>query len=241
MTRKLRKKATATPARRAPATDVIASEIPLAASIRALHHSVAARALASPNAHALRAFADSLTNLEADYRRMAKGTEVTVSPPAPRPAGRKPPRPSAAAGRAVRDTIIEMAGLKSGDVVYVAGPGAGAIARHLAKRRGVEVLVVEDAEGALDPVRSRVSRSRVASRVRFSRHDLFDLNLHRVTVLVLLASRLGGAALSRQLLDRLRPSTRIVSHDVDLGTWASRESRAIDGRPVRCWIVPARR
>jgi hypothetical protein len=59
-------------------------------------------------------------------------------------------------------------------------------------------------------------------------------------VVIVVREHLPDASLSRQLLDRLRPGVRIVSHTADLGAWAARESRHIGGRPVRCWVVPTR-
>jgi SAM-dependent methyltransferase len=215
----------------------------LTTGIRALHRSVAGRSGSSASPHALHAFAESLSQLETDYRRV--GQEVIAST-ALRPVRAAKARTSSvraspsAPSRPVLRALIELAKLVSSDVVYVAGCGDGRVALAAAKRPRVEVVGIDPDAGAIEAARRHARRARVGKRVRFMNASLFEVDLRHATVVILERVPLDDAALSRQLLDRLRPGTRIVSHTADLGHWVTVESRPIEGRPVRCWVVPAR-
>ena len=217
-------------------------DTPLVLGIHALHRSVQERSNTSPNPHTLRAFAASLSQLENEYRRAAQivSAEIATHPTRP-PAGRSgTSRSRARTSQTVLRALIESAALASGDVVYVVGCEDGGLAIALAKRRGLAVVGMDTDEHALEIARARGRESRVGKRVRFVRGDVMDVSLRRATVVILQRVSVGAQTLTRQLLDRLRPGTRIVSHTVDLGHWVTRESRSIDGRRVRCWTVPSR-
>jgi len=109
-----------------------------------------------------------------------------------------------------------------------------------ARKPRVRVVGIEPDVRKVEIARKRATKTRIEKRVRFTSAALFDLDLRRATVVIVVREPLSDAALSRQLLDRLRPGARIVSHTADLGAWVARESRPIEGRPVRCWVVPMR-
>ena len=39
-------------------------------------------------------------------------------------------------------------------------------------------------------------------------------------------------------MDQLKPGTRIVSHDFDMGDWVPEETIAVDGKTVYLWTIP---
>jgi hypothetical protein len=42
------------------------------------------------------------------------------------------------------------------------------------------------------------------------------------------------------LMEQLRPGTRIVSHDFDMGDWAPEKTVEVDGKTVYFWTIPKR-
>ena len=41
-----------------------------------------------------------------------------------------------------------------------------------------------------------------------------------------------------RLMEQLRPGTRIVSHDFDMGDWVPEQTIAVDGKTVYLWTIP---
>jgi len=135
-----------------------------------------------------------------------------------------------------------MAEVKPGDVVYDLGSGDGRIViaavRDFGAARGVGI--------DLDPIRTAegVANARtagVSDRVTFLTQDLFESNFSEATVV---AVYLLPQMLQRLLpsLRALRPGTRIVSHNYDLGaTWRPDETELESGSLVHLWRVPRRR
>jgi hypothetical protein len=59
----------------------------------------------------------------------------------------------------------------------------------------------------------------VDKRVRFVLGDLFEANLKEATVVTLYLLQSLNLKLRPKLFAELRPGTRIVSHDFDMGDW----------------------
>ncbi|MBI2290434.1 MAG: hypothetical protein HYU73_08890 [Betaproteobacteria bacterium] len=91
-------------------------------------------------------------------------------------------------------------------------------------------------------------RQSVAGQVTFVQGSLFDADLSRTTVLTMYLLPSINLQLRPRILGQLRPGTRVVSHDFDMGAWKPdlhREVAVPDksyGAPVSqiyLWYVPA--
>jgi SAM-dependent methyltransferase len=142
------------------------------------------------------------------------------------------------------DAMLDLAEVKRGDVVYDLGSGDGRIV-VAALRRGADRAVGVD----IDPERVREGRANAASagvggRAQFRQDDLFKAEIGEATVVTLYLLPDVNESLRPRLLSQLRPGTRIVSHDFDMGPW--RPDRSEDVRIGRTehtiykWVVPAR-
>ena len=82
----------------------------------------------------------------------------------------------------------------------------------------------------------------VSGQVQFTEQNLFDADLSRATVVTLYLGVKVNLRVRPKLLSELRPGTRIVSHDFDLGDWKpDLHIRLRDyGSQVFFWWVPAR-
>ncbi len=140
------------------------------------------------------------------------------------------------------DTMLRIANVTARDYVIDLGSGDGRINIAAARDWGASGIGYE-----LDPALVQESRelarvAGVAERVRFSERDLFEADLSAATVVTLYLGKRVNLRVRPKLLAELRPGTRVVSHDFDLGDWkADLHIRLRDyGSQVFFWWVPAR-
>ena len=144
--------------------------------------------------------------------------------------------------------MLELAQVRADDYLIDLGSGDGRIVITAAVRFGARGLGVEYVP---DLVRQSVEHARtagVADRAEFRVQDLHDTDLSRATVITLYLLTEVNLELRPRLL-ALRPGTRIVSHDWDMGEWRADRTLSVDapdkqiGREKRStlflWIVPA--
>ena len=138
--------------------------------------------------------------------------------------------------------MLELAGVREGDVVYDLGSGDGRIVVLAAQKYGVRGVGIE-----IDPRLVAVSRevarqAGLEDRVRFVEGDLFTADISGATIVTLYLSTAVNRDLEPKLRRDLRPGTRVVSHQFPIGRWTpDRVVRsAEDGTTLYLWIVPAR-
>lgn len=140
----------------------------------------------------------------------------------------------------VVDKMLEVAGVRSDDVIYDLGSGDGRIVITAAKRFGTRGVGID-----IDPVRIEEARAYaeaegVTDKVEFRNQDLFETDFREATVVSLYLLPELNLKLRPILMEQLRPGTRIVSHSFDMGDWEPDEVVNVDGRIVYFWVVPER-
>ena len=145
--------------------------------------------------------------------------------------------------------MLSVADVKRGDHVIDLGSGDGRIVILAAKRFEATGLGVE-----IDPVLVEKSKSSargagVEDKVEFREQDLFKTDLTRASVITMYLLPDVNLALRPALL-ALKPGTRIVSHDWDMGDWMPDRTSVLAvpdkaiGRDksskIHLWTVPAR-
>ena len=145
--------------------------------------------------------------------------------------------------------MLNLAGVKRGDHVIDLGSGDGRIVILAAKRFAATGLGVD-----IDPSLVRLSiehakAAGVAQRVEFREQDLFKTDLSGATVITMYLLPEVNMQLRPGLL-ALKPGTRLVSHDWDMGDWNPDRTTVLPvpdksvGREksskVHLWVVPAR-
>ena len=146
-------------------------------------------------------------------------------------------------------TMLQIARVNVNDFVIDLGSGDGRIVITAAKQFGARGLGVEIVPGLVKQSRENAQAAGVASRVEFREEDLFKTDLSEATVITLYLLPDVNLELRPKLL-ALRPGTRIVSHDWDMGDWPPERSVTVDvpdkkiglekTSKVHLWIVPAR-
>ena len=145
--------------------------------------------------------------------------------------------------------MLKLADVKPGEHVIDLGSGDGRIVIVAARRFGATGLGVEIVPELVDKSRDNARRAGVADRVEFRVEDLYTTDLSRANVITMYLLPDVNLQL-RPRLRALKPGTRIVSHDWDMGDWKPDRVVTVDapdkpiGREKRSrlylWTVPAR-
>ncbi len=115
----------------------------------------------------------------------------------------------------VVDKMLELAKVKKEDLLYDLGCGDGRIVVTAAKKYGCKAIGYD-----IDPQRvveslEYVEQNNVGHLVRIEQKDIFTLDLSRANVVTLYLLPELNVELIPQL-ERLKPGSRIVSHDFDI-------------------------
>jgi len=138
----------------------------------------------------------------------------------------------------VVEEMLRLANVGPADFVIDLGSGDGRILIAAAEKFGARGIGVD-----LDPDRIEESvygaqLAGVSDRVAFEQQDLFKFDISRATVVTMYLLPSVNSKLRPRLLKELRPGTRIVSHDFDLGDWQP-DRKSTVRKNVFLWIVPA--
>ncbi len=138
----------------------------------------------------------------------------------------------------VVEDMLRLADVRRGDVLYDLGSGDGRIAITAAKKYGVRATGID-----IDPERIReanenAKKAGVTKLVVFRQEDLFKANFKDATVITLYLLPDLNVKLRPRLWAELKPGTRIVSHQFDMGDWPPEKKLEMSGRTVYFWTVP---
>ena len=145
--------------------------------------------------------------------------------------------------------MLSSAGVKRGDHVIDLGSGDGRIVITAAKKFEATGLGVEIDPTLVERSKASARSAGVADKVEFKVQDLFQTDLAPATVITMYLLPEFNLQLRPALL-KLRPGTRIVSHDWDMGDWKPDRTTVVPvpnkavGRDkssrIHLWTVPAR-
>lgn len=141
----------------------------------------------------------------------------------------------------VVDAMLKLAGVKTGDYHIDLGCGDGRIVVTAAKRYGTKGLGVDIDPRRISEARFNAEVAGVLDRVEFRRADLFQTDIAQADVLTLYLLPSVNMRLRPTILARLKPGTRVVSHDFDMGDWPADQRLRVpeEGSDIYMWIVPA--
>jgi ribosomal protein L11 methylase PrmA len=139
----------------------------------------------------------------------------------------------------VVEDMLRLANVRKGDILYDLGSGDGRIAIAAAKRYGIRAVGID-----IDPERIREAtenarKAGVSNLVEFRQEDLFKADFREATVITLYLLPDLNVKLRARLWEEMKPGTRIVSHQFDMGTWKPEKRLESNGRVVYFWTIPA--
>ena len=148
------------------------------------------------------------------------------------------------------DAMLSIAEVGEKDYLFDLGSGDGRIVIAAAKQFHARGVGIEYDGTLIAQSRENAAREGVSDQVEFLQQDIFASDFRNATVLTMYLLPEVNLDLRPQILFDLRPGTRVVSHDWDMGDWEPDDRRVIptSGKSawpltesrVYLWIVPAR-
>jgi len=140
----------------------------------------------------------------------------------------------------VVDDMLRLANVQKGDVLYDLGSGDGRIAITAARKYGVKATGID-----IDPERIReanenAKKAGVTNLVQFRQENLFTADFSDATIITLYLLPDLNVKLRPKLWNELKPGTRIVSHQFEMGAWKPEKRLESNGRTIYFWTVPPR-
>ncbi len=148
----------------------------------------------------------------------------------------------------VVDRMMRAAGVGPGDVLIDLGSGDGRIVIEAVRRGAIRALGVDNDPQLVERARRNATQAGVADRASFRVENLFETDLSQASVI----SFYLLPDVNRELMPRfqkLKPGTRLVSHDYGIGDWPADETIELltpektvgrDGKSrVLLFIIPA--
>ncbi len=137
------------------------------------------------------------------------------------------------------DAMLQLAEVTADDVVYDLGSGDGRILILAAQKYGARGVGIEIDPDLVARARAIAREAEVHDKVHFIQGDLFEADLSGATVVTLYLSTTTTRRLAPRLRTVLKPGTRIVSQQFDMGPWTpDRRVRAGDDIDLFLWIIP---
>ncbi len=115
----------------------------------------------------------------------------------------------------VVDKMLELAQVTKDDLVYDLGCGDGRIVVTAAKKYGCKAVGYDIARKRIRESLENVEKNNVGHLVRIEQRDIFTLDLSKANVVTLYLLPSLNVRLIPQL-EKLKPGSRIVSHDFDM-------------------------
>jgi uncharacterized protein (TIGR03000 family) len=146
----------------------------------------------------------------------------------------------------VVDKMLELAGIKEGDVVYDLGCGDGRIVVAAAKKYGCKAFGFDLDPKRVKEARENVKKNGVEKLVTIEEKDLFKVDLKPASVVMMYLLPDVNDRLLPQL-QMLKAGSRVVSHDFDLTGVKPKQTAQVesktDGRShkVYLWEAPLKK
>ncbi|CAN5840107.1 methyltransferase domain-containing protein [soil metagenome] len=140
--------------------------------------------------------------------------------------------------QAVVDAMLKVAKVSKNDVVYDLGCGDGRIVITAAKKYGATGTGIDINPERIKEAKENARQANVTNKVTFREGNLFETDFSKASVVTLYLLPEVNMKLRPILLKQLKPGSRIVSHDFDMGDWVPEETIQMDGATIYFWTVP---
>ena len=117
------------------------------------------------------------------------------------------------------EAILEFAQINSEDVIYDLGCGDGRILITAAKKYGTRGVGIDIDPKLVEQAKQKAIKNRVDKQLEIYQQDLFISNFVDADVIFIYLLPHLNLRLRPQLWKQLKPGTRIISRDFDMGDW----------------------
>ena len=139
----------------------------------------------------------------------------------------------------VVDKMIELAGVKKGDVVFDMGSGDGRIVIAAAKK-GAKAVGFEIDGDLIKESRENIRKAGVQDLAEIRQQDILAVDFSPASVVTMYLLPDVNLKLRPNLLKQLKPGSRVVSHSFDMDDWKPDKIEKVEGRTIYLWIIPAK-
>ena len=139
----------------------------------------------------------------------------------------------------VVDKMIELGGVKKGDVVYDLGSGDGRIVITAAKK-GARAVGYDIDGDLVKESRENIRKAGMENLAEIKQQDILTVDLSPATVVTMYLLPDVNLKLKPNLLKQLKPGSRVVSHAFDMGDWKPEKTERVNGRTIYLWTIPAK-
>ena len=165
---------------------------------------------------------------------------VSFPQPQPRKPAQQPDVIFVPTPHEVVEDMLRLANVRKGDVLYDLGSGDGRIAITAAKKYGIKAVGIDIDPERIREAKENARKAGVTNLVEFRQEDLFKADFREATVVTLYLLPDLNVKLRPKLWNELKPGTRIVSHQFEMGTWKPEKKLESNGRTIYFWTVPSR-
>jgi ribosomal protein L11 methylase PrmA len=137
--------------------------------------------------------------------------------------------------------MLKVARVGKNDVLYDLGSGDGRIPITAAKQFGTRGVGVDIDPARVIEAQANAVKAGVADKVKFMQQDLFETDIKEATVVTLYLLPDVNLRLRPKLLAELKPGTRVVSHNYDMGDWKPLQTITVkvpEEHTIYYWVVP---
>lgn len=153
---------------------------------------------------------------------------------------RSPDVPYVPTKEEVVEVMLKLGEVDRSDVVYDLGSGDGRLPITAAKKYGARGFGVDIDPNRVREARENAQEAGVLDKVRFVQGDLFQTDIREATVVTLYLLPSVNLRLRPKLLSELKPGTKVVSHNYDMGDWKPEQTVNVGNHVVYVWTVPER-
>ena len=127
----------------------------------------------------------------------------------------------------VVERMLELAGVKKGDVVYDLGSGDGRIVVTAAKKYGVKAIGFEIDPERIKESHENIKKAGVGNLVEIRQQDIRTVDLSQASVLTMYLLPEVNLMIRPNIWKQMKPGSRVVSHDFDMGDWKALKTENI--------------
>lgn len=140
----------------------------------------------------------------------------------------------------VVEAMLSIAHVDSTDIIYDLGCGDGRIVITAAKKYGASGIGVDIDPNRIQEANESAVKEGVSDKVKFIEQDLFEVDFSSASVVTLYLLPYVNLKLRPKLLAQLKPGTRVVSNEFDMGDWKPEKEIKVGESTIYFWTVPER-